>query len=220
MATLVEVVSCRLMLWCVCLNCFWSVYNNLAFGPLFDENEFYMKQNVRLLLLAFLSAVVAACGTKPEEEPRVEGLYTYEHGFEYNLSGNHFDVSETGTMWFSADGSALDSACQIYVATLKDGGRAIYEFNYVSPSRWSLDSVDFYFSGIKDQFRMEVMKTTLDGCDSARADSLARDIVNVVSNGIEYQYKFHLDSLTHDKLQWSFIYSDGHSDTWHFYRSK
>lgn len=178
-----------------------------------------MKQGLRLLLLACVCATVAACGTR-KEEPRVEGLYCYEHGFEYDLRGDHFDVSETGTISFAPDGSALDSACQTYVATLKEGGRAIFEFNYVSPSLWSLDSVDFRFSGVKDRFRMEVMKTTLDGCDSVRAADLAAAIVNVVGNGIDYQYVFHLDSLTHDKLQWSYNYADGHSDTWHFYRCK
>lgn len=177
-----------------------------------------MKNVVRLLLVC-LGAVVASCGVR-QAEPQVEGCYTYEHGFEYDLHGDHFDVSETGSMCFYNDGSALDSACQVYVATLKEGGCVTYEFNYVSPSTWSLDSVDFHFAGIKEQFRMEVMSTTLNGCDSARADSLANAIVDVVHRGIGYQYKFHLDSLTHDKLQWSFTYADGHSDTWHFYRNK
>lgn len=28
----------------------------------------------------------------------------------------------------------------------------------------------------------------------------------------------HLDTLTAHKLQWSFLYRDGHTDTWEFYR--
>ena len=38
------------------------------------------------------------------------------------------------------------------------------------------------------------------------------------SGSIDYEYKFHLDTLTAEKLQWSLTYPDGHSDTWKFYR--
>ena len=49
---------------------------------------------------------------------------------------------------------------------------------------------------------------------------LAEEIITLVGGSIDYQYKFHLDTLTAEKLQWSFTYRDGHSDTWEFYRSK
>ena len=175
-------------------------------------------------ILAATVIVLVACGTKKQADARANdysslpGHYTYFHAFDYDLYGNHLDVHETGTMDFNADGTALDSARQVYVATLKDGGTATFVFNYISPSLWRLDSTDFYFSGIKDNFRMEVMETKLDGCDAERAADLAQDIIKVVGGSIDYEYKFHLDSLTDKKLQWSFIYRDGHTDTWEFYR--
>lgn len=145
--------------------------------------------------------------------PQVEGHYIYKHAFEYDLDGNHFDVHETGTMDFYPDGTALDSAQQVYEVTLSDGNKITYVFNYVSPSRWKLEGEDFFFSGIKENFRMEVME----GGDKEPA--LAQKIMDVIGGSIDYKYKFHLDALTADKLQWSFIYRDGHSDTWEFYRA-
>lgn len=153
------------------------------------------------------------------QAPQVEGHYDYAHAFSYDLHGNHFDVYETGTMDFAHDGSALDSARQVYVATLKEGGTATIVFNYVSPSRWLLEGEDFHFSGIKDSFRMEVVDMTIKGCDPTRASELAQEIVKVVGGSIDYKYKFHLDLLTDKKMQWSFTYRDGHSDTWEFYRN-
>lgn len=150
--------------------------------------------------------------------PQVEGHYDYAHAFSYDLHGDHFDVYETGTMDFAHDGNALDSARQVYVATLKDGGTATIVFNYVSPSRWQLEGEDFHFSGNKDGFRMEVADIKTKGCDSTRAAELAQEIVKVVGGSIDYEYKFHLDTLTTHKLQWSFTYRDGYSDTWEFYR--
>ena len=41
-----------------------------------------------------------------------------------------------------------------------------------------------------------------------------------MSGSIDYEYKFRLDTLTTDLLQWSFTYRDGHSDTWEFYKVK
>ena len=140
---------------------------------------------------------------------QVEGHYTYQHAFEYDLQGNHFDVHETGTMDFYADGSALDSARQVYTVTRADGNTSTYVFNYVSPSRWRLEGHDFYFAGIKESFRME----------PDRNDELSQKIVKVVGSSIDYEYKFHLDLLTDNKLQWSFTYRDGHSDTWQFFRA-
>ena len=142
---------------------------------------------------------------------QVPGHYTYEHAFNYDLNGAHLDVYETGTMDFHPDGTALDSARQVYLATLQNGKTVTWVFNYVSPSKWRLEGEDFYFAGIKENFRMEVV----DGEPDAE---LAQEIIKVVSGSIDYEYKFHLDTLTEKKLQWSFIYRDGHSDTWEFYR--
>ena len=154
----------------------------------------------------------------PDTAPTVPGHYIYAHAFNYDLQGNHLDVHETGTMDFHADGNALDSARQVYEVTLKEGGTVTLVFNYVSPSRWRLDGSDFYFSGIKEDFRMEVTETILNGCDDDRAAELAKEIVKTVGGSIDYEYKFHLDTLTAHKLQWSFLYRDGHTDTWEFYR--
>ena len=161
--------------------------------------------------------------------PTLPGHYMYAHAFSYDLQGNHFDVHETGTMDFYADGSALDSARQVYIVTLKEGAKVRFEFNYISPSRWHLDGDDFYFSGIKEDFRMEVIRFSSDRddedfytdwppCDRARAAELVKEIVETVGSSIDYEYKFHLDTLTAHKLQWSFLYRDGHTDTWEFYR--
>ena len=165
-------------------------------------------------------ALLAACGTK-HTEPQVEGHYTYEHAFNYDYQGNHFDVQETGTMDFYSDSTALDSARQVYTVTRPEGYKLTYVFNYVSPSRWSRDEDYLYFAGNKDNFRMECREIRAgEGSDMYDFDqqALSQYIVNLVSGSIDYQYKFHIDSLTTDKMQWSFTYRDGHSDTWVFYR--
>lgn len=169
-----------------------------------------MKKTVQFGLLAAVLLAVCACGARKGVE--VEGHYTYEHAFDYDMDGNHFDVHETGTMDFYADSTALDSARQVYVATLQDGGTATWVFNYVSPSRWHLEGDTFHFAGIKERFRMEVVEG---GDEEAE---LAQKIIDVYSRSIDYEYKFHLDALTENLLQWSFTYRDGHSDTWTFYR--
>ena len=168
-----------------------------------------------ITLVSLLWVIGGYCTAQSTIKPaptQVEGLYTYEHAFEYDLDDNHFDVHETGTMDFHPDGTALDSARQVYAVTLKDGGKVTYVFNYVSPSKWRLEGDDFYFAGIKDRFRMKV----IEGGDNE--PELAQKIVDVVGGSIDYEYKFHLDTLTTDLLQWSFTYRDGHSDTWKFYR--
>lgn len=144
-------------------------------------------------------------------EAQVEGHYTYEHAFNYDLEGNHFEVSETGTMDFYEGGMALDSARQVYNVTLKDGREATWVFNYISPSLWSVEGTDFHFAGIKDYFRMEVI-------EGDQELELAQRIINLYRNGIDRDTKYHLDALTPDLLQWSLTYPDGHSDTWKFYR--
>lgn len=170
------------------------------------------------IILAVIAMIACKSGKTTTPSPQVEGHYIYEHAFNYDLSNNHLEVQETGTMDFSSDGTALDSARQVYTATLEEGCTATYVFNYVSPSRWKLEGEDFYFAGIKENFRMELTNITTEGCDSIRAAELAQEIVKVVSGSIDYEYKFHLDTLTTEKLQWSFTYRDGHSDTWEFYR--
>ena len=162
-------------------------------------------------------ALLAACGTK-HTEPQVEGHYTYEHAFNYDYQGNHFDVSETGTMDFYADGTGLDSAQQVYTITHPEGDTIVYVFDYVSPSRWGLEGDTFFFAGIKESFRMEKVFDDR-GLKADTRPDLAQEIINLVSGSIDYQYRFHLDTLTTDKLQWSFTYRDGHSDTWTFYRA-
>ena len=158
-----------------------------------------------------LLLITGACCTNRNTSPQVEGHYTYEHAFNYDLFGNHFDVHETGTMDFYADGTALDSARQVYTVTLPDSSTMTWVYNYISPSRWHLEGDTLYFAGIKDDFRMEVIEGE---CEL----ELAQKIVDLYSGGIDYEYKFHLDTLTADRLQWSFTYRDGHSDTWEFFR--
>ena len=48
----------------------------------------------------------------------------------------------------------------------------------------------------------------------------AQNIIGMYSGSIDYEYKFHIDTLTAEKLQWSFTYRDGHSDTWTLLRVK
>lgn len=170
------------------------------------------------LVLAMIAMMAFTNGKTSEPPAKVEGRYIYVHAFDYDLQGNHLDVHESGTMDFFPDGTAIDSAAQLYSVMMGDSGKVIYVFNYVSPSRWRLDGEDFYFSGIKESFRMELVDCSFVGCDSAHVAELAQEIIKVVSRSIDYQYKFHLDSLTEKKMQWSFTYRDGHSDTWKFFR--
>ena len=158
-----------------------------------------------LLLLA------GACCNK-QETAKVEGHYAYEHAFDYDLYGNHLEVHETGTMDFFADSSALDSARQVYTVVSPEGDTSTIVFDYVSPSRWHLDGDTFYFAGVKESFRMEAV----DG--DGRESELAGQIVAVIGGSVDYEYRFHLDTLTTERLQWSFTYRDGHSDTWVFVR--
>ncbi len=174
-----------------------------------------MKKNITICITVLSVVVVlTACksGNKIDGTAKVDGHYTYEHAFNYDLKGAHLDVCETGTMDFHPDGTALDSAWQVYIATLQNGKKVTYVFNYVSPSKWRLEGEDFYFAGIKESFRMEVV-------DGEPEAELAQEIIKVVSGSIDYEYKFHLDTLTDQKLQWSFTYRDGHHDTWEFYRT-
>ena len=173
-----------------------------------------MKKLADCFVVVLAVALVAACGTK-QPAPQAEGHYTYEHAFNYDYQGYHFDVQETGTMDFYANGTGLDSAQQVYTVTRPEGDTNVYVFDYVSPSRWSLEGDTFFFAGIKESFRMELVDNAECGM---RDEELSDKIIKLVSGSIDYQYKFHLDTLTADKMQWSFTYRDGHSDTWEFYR--
>ena len=161
-----------------------------------------MKKFITICITVLSVVIITACksGNNVDGTAKVEG-------------SAHLDVHETGTMDFYPGGTALDSARQVYTATLQDSSIVTWVFNYVSPSKWRLEGEDFYFSGIKETFRMEVV-------EGDREDELAQEIIKVVSGSIDYEYKFHLDTLTDQKLQWSFTYRDGHSDTWEFYRVK
>jgi hypothetical protein len=169
-----------------------------------------------LFLVVSLLLMMSACDT--QKAPQVEGNYTYEHAFSYDMEGNHFDVSETGTMDFYADGTALDSARQVYTVTLADGDTVTWVYNYISPSRWRVDGDTLFFAGVKEGFRMEVIENENQNQNENENIELAQKIIGMYSNSIDYEYQFHLDTLTKEKLQWSFTYRDGHSDTWQFYR--
>ena len=173
-------------------------------------------RHIKFILITILVAGllnVCACSSV-SSMPKIEGSYTYEHAFSYDMDGNHFDVHETGTMDFYADSTALDSARQVYTVRFPEGDSETIVFNYISPSRWHLDNDTLFFAGIKDSFRMEALEC------GEKSLTIAQKIIAVYSNGIDHEYRFHLDTLTDDRLQWSFTYRDGHSDTWQFYRQE
>lgn len=176
------------------------------------------------LAIAATLLTAIACHNSPKKS-LVEGHYTYQHGWNYDIKEGHIDVHETGTMDFFPDGSALDSARQVYSVLLKEGGKLTYVFNYISPSRWHVDKTaegkeeggDFYFSGIEDSFRMELVESAAEGCESST--ELADRIIGSVSSSIGRETKFHLFRLTPDELVWSYLYPDGHTDYWEFYKT-
>ena len=63
----------------------------------------------RILIAIFSACLMASCTS-----PKVDGHYNYQHGWNYDIAEGHVDVHETGTMDFYPDGSALDSANQVY----------------------------------------------------------------------------------------------------------
>ena len=165
----------------------------------------------KLFLILFAACLLASCS-----QPKVDGHYTYQHGWNYDIAEGHIDVHETGTIDFYPDGSALDSANQVYRVTLNEGGTVTWVFNYISPSRWRVDGEDFYFSGDEGSFRMELLEAKGDSCGEER--ELAESIVKKVRGSIGRETKFHLANLTSKELIWSYTYKDGHIDTWEFYR--
>ncbi|MBO5848127.1 MAG: hypothetical protein J6R17_02845 [Bacteroidales bacterium] len=166
-----------------------------------------------LLLLAF-GLLTSCC------QPKVKGHYVYQHGWNYDIQEGNIDVHETGTMDFYDNGCALDSARQVYKVTFNDGGKATWIFNYVSPSKWHVEGEDFYFSGIEESFRMELMENVTENCDKEKSAALAQKIINNVSRGISRETKFHLAELSKEKLMWRYSYSNGNTDTWTFYRQE
>ena len=166
------------------------------------------------LFAAGVLMLFACCNSHSsnEQEITMEGHYSYQHAFNYDMDGNHFDVHETGTMDFFADSTALDSARQVYSVTYADGNTGTLVFNYISPSHWHLNGDTLHFAGLNGLFRMELVEG-----DSAGIE-LAQKIIKAYSGSNTYEYLFHLDTLTADLLKWSFTYRDGHSDTWEFHR--
>lgn len=167
-----------------------------------------------LLILLAIGLFTSCC------QPKVEGHYVYQHGWNYDIQEGNIDVHETGTMDFYDNGCALDSARQVYKVTFNDGGKATWIFNYVSPSKWHVEGEDFYFSGIEESFRMELMENVTENCDKEKSAALAQKIINNVSRGISRETKFHLAELSKEKLMWSYSYSNGNTDTWTFYRQE
>lgn len=173
-------------------------------------------RNTFILLLFAIFAV--SCSSSQKTELQVEGHYTYQHGWNYDIEEGNIDVHETGTMDFYADSTALDSARQVYKVTFNDGGMATWVFNYVSPSIWRVDGEDFYFAGVEETFRMELIKFTNENCDEEKSMQLAQKTIEGVGNGIAREIKFHLDTLTDKELVWSYKHKDGNADKWEFYR--
>lgn len=171
-----------------------------------------------IALLGVMGGCRTAQSTLEPAPAQVEGHYSYQHGWNYDIEDWHIDVHETGTMDFYPDGSALDSARQVYKVALNDGGSVTWVFNYVSPSRWRVEGEDFYFAGIEEVFRMEFLETNLDGCDESQVTEVAERILKNVRGNISRETKFHMAKLTDKMLVWSQTYRDGHTDTWEFYR--
>jgi hypothetical protein len=167
-----------------------------------------------LFILLAIGLLTSCC------RPKVEGHYTYQHGWNYDIKEGNIDVHETGTMDFYDNGCALDSARQVYKVRFNDGGEATWIFNYVSPSKWHVENEDFYFSGIEESFRMELLENITVNCDKEKSAELAQKIINNVSRGISRETKFHLAELSKEKLMWNFTYSNGNTDTWTFYRQE
>lgn len=167
-----------------------------------------------LLILLAIGLLTSCC------RPKVEGHYTYQHGWNYDIKEGNIDVHETGTMDFYDNGCALDSARQVYKVRFNDGSEATWIFNYISPSKWHVENEDFYFSGVEESFRMELMENITVNCDKEKSAALAQKIIINVSRGISRETKFHLAELSKEKLMWNFTYSNGNTDTWTFYRQE
>ena len=167
-------------------------------------------------LIAAIWLVASCCGIKKGAAELIPGHYTYQHGWEYDTADGHVSVHETGTMDYYKDGTTSDSACQVYTVTRPDRSVYTITFNYVSPSRWHAEGEAFYFAGIADSFRMEVLD--IQGPDKVWGDEFAHRMMRNVGGTIDHETKFHIASLTRHEFVWSYTYSDGHTDTWEFRR--
>lgn len=174
-----------------------------------------------VILLAGI--LLAACGNSNEK--KVLGHYTYQHGWAYPVEEGWLNVHETGTMDFHAKGEALDSAQQVYTLSTLDSAKVTFVFRYVSPSRWRIEDTSFYFSGVEEVFRMELLSSDVEGPDSTLVkydslwrDSFARKTITQITGGVAHEVCFRLALLTDHELVWNYTYPDGHTDTWRFVR--
>lgn len=175
-----------------------------------------MKTKIYFFILLFVLCGLASCGSSDRMGTApVTGHYTYQHGWHYDILEGHVEVTESGTMDFNADGTALDSACQVYTVALAEGDTVVITYNYISPSLWRLEGNDFYFRGVDSLFSMETVDIR---GNASVADELSRRFVSSVSGSIGRETKFVLADLSSDRLVWSYRYADGHCDTWLFER--
>lgn len=169
------------------------------------------------VVIGFFVLILVACGgIRKSAIELVPGHYTYQHGWTYDEGENHIVVHETGTMDYYKDGTALDSARQVYRVTHADGTQTCLVFNYISPSVWKVEGDDFFFGGIEEAFRMAVVED--ESFMDAHAQQLAQHIIQGVRKSIGHETKFHLAEITRHKLTWSYTYPDRHTDTWEFFR--
>lgn len=177
----------------------------------------------RLVYLAlFLALPMLAIGQQ------AVGHYTYSHGWAYNVQEGKIQVSETGTMDFYPDGSVTDSALQHYVLLRPDGSKINIDFDYLSPSYWQQEGNVMKFWGDSSRFFMAPVKVTVDYpatvADSVRkadrrwAYDFAWKQTRTVRGSIHKPYNFQVTRLDNQAMDFSYTYSDGHSDSWHFVR--
>lgn len=173
------------------------------------------------LLLALLTATACSSSVNIDsrQAKKVCGHYVYEHSWSYSVKEGTLCCSETGTMDFYANGSALDSAEQHYTLRFATGDCVHWTYNYVSPSRWKIDSGKFLFAGDSSTFRMTLLHGQADfDCDSAWVVAYAQQIIRNVHSTIGRETAFHLAHLDRKQLVWNLTYRDGHTDTWLFRR--
>ena len=106
------------------------------------KSLFAMKKFYATLLLPMITLYVSAFS-----QMQIEGRYSYEHRWSYDIDTAHLDVCETGFINFYEDGTALDEALHIFVITHNDGRKDTSNIRYSSPSRWRADDEHFYYFG-------------------------------------------------------------------------
>ena len=174
-----------------------------------------ISRHIGYVVLAAAVLALGGCVTTKvaNKAAEIEGHYAYEHSWSYD-----------------DDGTALDSAVQVYEFTLLNSGcKASRPYLYFSPSRWRVDGDDFYFSGIKESsfitWDAEVLwnidyytDSCLSGEELKTMRNLAERIFKNVITNIDKETKFHYSKPSKNVLVWTYTYSDGHSDTWKFRR--